>query len=160
MQVLFHCHRQFPEVRTPELLAKLVDVASSSGSSNRNMHSTGHVASSSALPVRSSSAVPARSSPPCVPVIGEVAAPERVEDALQDDDDDDDVESATIAVDDSNEETPRTTPPVGGGVSSSGTNQYPPPLLCSGLGCHGASGRSFCTCWLRGERLAKCKRHV
>ncbi|XP_057719857.1 uncharacterized protein LOC130934287 [Arachis stenosperma] len=26
LQVMFHCRRQFPEVRTPELLAKLVDV--------------------------------------------------------------------------------------------------------------------------------------
>ncbi|XP_015939544.1 uncharacterized protein LOC107465078 [Arachis duranensis] len=58
MQVLFHCHRQFPEVRTSELLAKLVDVASSSGGSNRNMHSIGHVASSSAMHVGLSSVVP------------------------------------------------------------------------------------------------------
>ncbi|RYQ85149.1 hypothetical protein Ahy_B10g104650 [Arachis hypogaea] len=58
MQVLFHCRRQFPEVRTPELLAKLVDVASSSGGSNRNLHSTGHLANSSAMPVGSSSIVP------------------------------------------------------------------------------------------------------
>nr|XP_025678038.1 uncharacterized protein LOC112777869 [Arachis hypogaea] len=46
MHVLYHCRRQFPEVRTPELLAKLVDVASSSGGSNRNNNSTGYVASS------------------------------------------------------------------------------------------------------------------
>ncbi|XP_057733766.1 uncharacterized protein LOC130948923 [Arachis stenosperma] len=156
MQVLFHCRRQFLEVRTSELLAELVDVASSSRGSNRNMHSTGYVASSSALPVESSSAVPVfapepdlvasplfavnlnrscdalvgeagplgdgdfavPSSPPCVPVIGEVAAPEGVEDALQDDDDDD-VELATIAADDSEEETPRTTQPADGGASSS-----------------------------------------
>ncbi|RYR26045.1 hypothetical protein Ahy_B02g060176 [Arachis hypogaea] len=143
MQVLFHCRRQFPKMRTPELLAKLVDVASSSGGSNRNMHSTGHLASSSALPVGSSSAVPVIapepdlvaspsfavnlncSSPPCVPVFGEVGAPDGVEDALQDDDDDD-VEPATITADDSEEEAPRMTSPVGGGASSSGTNQYPP----------------------------------
>ncbi|XP_015971516.1 uncharacterized protein LOC107494998 [Arachis duranensis] len=56
--VLFHCRRQFLEVRTPELLAKVVDVASSSGGSNRNMHSTGHLAISSALLVGSLSAVP------------------------------------------------------------------------------------------------------
>ncbi|XP_016177766.1 uncharacterized protein LOC107620057 [Arachis ipaensis] len=137
------------------------------------MHSTGHVASSSALPVGSSSAVPvvaresdlvaspsfavnlnrscdalvgdagaledgdfaACSSSLCVPVIGEVVAPEGVEDALQDADDDDDVdvEPTTIAADDSDEETPRTTPPVGGGAYSSGTNQYPPPLHFSTL---------------------------
>ncbi|QHO21559.1 Putative mutator sub-class protein [Arachis hypogaea] len=58
MHVLFHCRRQFSEVRTLKLLVKLVDVASSSGGSNRNMHSTGHLASSSALPVGSSSTVP------------------------------------------------------------------------------------------------------
>ncbi|XP_016206038.1 uncharacterized protein LOC107646363 [Arachis ipaensis] len=162
MQVLFHCRRQFPEVRTPELLAKLVDVASSSGGSNRNMHSTGYVASSSALPVGSSSAVPvlasesdlvaspsfavnlnrscdalvgeagpledgdfaARSSPPCVPVIEELVAPEGVEDALQDDDADD-VEPATIDADDSKEETPRMTPPVSEGASSSVPQEDP-----------------------------------
>ncbi|XP_015940141.1 uncharacterized protein LOC107465685 [Arachis duranensis] len=57
MQVLFHCRCQFPKVRSPKLLAKLVDVASSSGGSNRNLHSTGHLASSSAMPIGSSSAV-------------------------------------------------------------------------------------------------------
>ena len=31
LQVMFHCRRQFSKVRTPELLAKLVDVVSSSG---------------------------------------------------------------------------------------------------------------------------------
>ncbi|XP_015963418.1 uncharacterized protein LOC107487314 [Arachis duranensis] len=36
LEVLFHCRRQFPDVRTPELLAKLVDVVSSSDGSNRN----------------------------------------------------------------------------------------------------------------------------
>ncbi|XP_016178434.1 uncharacterized protein LOC107620842 [Arachis ipaensis] len=45
-------------MRTLELLAKLVDVASSSGGSNRNPHSTGHPACISAMPVGSSSAVP------------------------------------------------------------------------------------------------------
>ncbi|RYR46127.1 hypothetical protein Ahy_A07g031875 [Arachis hypogaea] len=36
LEVLFHCCRRFPEVGTPKLLAKLVDVVSSSGGSNRN----------------------------------------------------------------------------------------------------------------------------
>ncbi|RYR57630.1 hypothetical protein Ahy_A05g023335 [Arachis hypogaea] len=36
LEVLFHCRRQFPKVRTPELLAKLVDVVSSSSSLNWN----------------------------------------------------------------------------------------------------------------------------
>ncbi|RYR29340.1 hypothetical protein Ahy_B01g053734 isoform B [Arachis hypogaea] len=56
--VLFHCRRQFPEVRTPEVLAKLVDVVSSSGGSNRNPQSTGHAACSSSMPVGASSVVP------------------------------------------------------------------------------------------------------
>ncbi|XP_016172570.1 uncharacterized protein LOC107614960 [Arachis ipaensis] len=139
MHVLYHCRRQFPEVRTPELLAKLVDVASSSGGSNRNNNSTGYVASSSALPVGSSSAVPVIAPEPdlvaspsfavnlnrsCDALVGEAgplgdgdfAAPSSPPC----------VPPATIAADDSEEETPRTTPPVGGGASSSSTNQYPP----------------------------------
>ncbi|RYR07621.1 hypothetical protein Ahy_B05g075019 [Arachis hypogaea] len=35
LKVLFHYRRQFREVRTPKLLAKFVDVVSSSGGSNR-----------------------------------------------------------------------------------------------------------------------------
>ncbi|RYR10227.1 hypothetical protein Ahy_B05g078701 isoform B [Arachis hypogaea] len=40
LQVLFHCCRQFPEVRTHELLVKLGDVVSSLGGSNRNHQSS------------------------------------------------------------------------------------------------------------------------
>ncbi|RYR09770.1 hypothetical protein Ahy_B05g078172 isoform E [Arachis hypogaea] len=58
LQVLFHCRRQFPKVRTPELLAKLVDVVSSSGGSNWNTHTIGTVADSSSRPVGTSSSVP------------------------------------------------------------------------------------------------------
>ncbi|RYR28821.1 hypothetical protein Ahy_B01g053012 [Arachis hypogaea] len=58
LQFLFHCRRQFPEVRTPELLAKLVDVMSSSGSLNRNTHAVGTVAGSSSRPIGASSFVP------------------------------------------------------------------------------------------------------
>ncbi|RYR42341.1 hypothetical protein Ahy_A08g038807 [Arachis hypogaea] len=36
LQIPFHCYRQFFEIRTPELLAKLVDVAPNSGDSNQN----------------------------------------------------------------------------------------------------------------------------
>ncbi|XP_057720149.1 uncharacterized protein LOC130934609 [Arachis stenosperma] len=49
---------QFSEVRTPELLAKLVDVVSSSGGSNRNPHSSGHPTYSSSMPVGSLLVVP------------------------------------------------------------------------------------------------------
>ncbi|QHN75764.1 Putative mutator sub-class protein [Arachis hypogaea] len=47
LQVMFLCRRQFPEVRTPELLAKLVDVVSSSGGSNRNATTEAAAAGSS-----------------------------------------------------------------------------------------------------------------
>ncbi|RYQ86923.1 hypothetical protein Ahy_B10g106527 [Arachis hypogaea] len=57
LQVLFHCRRQFPKVRTSELLAKLVDVVCSSGGSNRNPQSSGHPSCSSSMPVGASSAV-------------------------------------------------------------------------------------------------------
>ncbi|XP_015969106.1 uncharacterized protein LOC107492582 [Arachis duranensis] len=55
LQVLHYYRRQFPEVRTPKLLAKLVDVVSSSGGSNRNSQSSGHPACSSSMAVGASS---------------------------------------------------------------------------------------------------------
>ncbi|RYQ79702.1 hypothetical protein Ahy_Scaffold1g106586 [Arachis hypogaea] len=57
LQVLFHCRRQFPKVRIPELLAKLVDAVSSSGESSRNHPSLPTVAASSSTPVIPSSSV-------------------------------------------------------------------------------------------------------
>ncbi|XP_016168196.1 uncharacterized protein LOC107610701 [Arachis ipaensis] len=123
LQVLFHCRRQFPEVRTPELLAKLVDVVSSSGGSNRNTHTICTVASSSSRPVGVALSVPVNE-PPDEPVAfpsfavdlncsggGEVgivdrvttclqhAAPAGMGDALLDGVDDDDVELDLIADD-------------------------------------------------------------
>ncbi|RYR20207.1 hypothetical protein Ahy_B03g065312 isoform E [Arachis hypogaea] len=50
LEVLFHCRQQFPEVRTPELLAKLVDVVSSSGGSNRNPQAVATAACSTSRP--------------------------------------------------------------------------------------------------------------
>ncbi|XP_057733862.1 uncharacterized protein LOC130949047 [Arachis stenosperma] len=50
LKVFFHYHRRFPEVRTPELLAKLVDVVFSSGSSNWIPLSSTMVAFSSSRP--------------------------------------------------------------------------------------------------------------
>ncbi|XP_057740504.1 uncharacterized protein LOC130957674 [Arachis stenosperma] len=144
-QVLFHCRRQFPKVRTSELLVKIVDIVSSSGGSNRNPHSTRHPICSSSMPIGSSLVASVIAPEPDLVAspsfvvnlncsgdavvgeagpLGEVGVPDGVDDAFHDDDDDD-VEPATIA-DDSDDETPRTTPAVGGGASSSGTNQYPP----------------------------------
>ncbi|XP_057745295.1 uncharacterized protein LOC130963163 [Arachis stenosperma] len=58
LQVMFLCRRQFPEVRTPELLAKLVDVVSSSGGSNRNTTNVATAAGSSSWAAVASSSVP------------------------------------------------------------------------------------------------------
>ncbi|RYR05979.1 hypothetical protein Ahy_B06g085790 [Arachis hypogaea] len=70
LQVMFLCRRQFPEVRTPELLAKLVDVVSSSGGSNRNTTTLATAADSSSRPAIGSSSVPVYQ-----PVVQPVASP-------------------------------------------------------------------------------------
>ncbi|RYR53491.1 hypothetical protein Ahy_A06g028637 isoform C [Arachis hypogaea] len=70
LQVMFLCRRQFPEVRTPELLAKLVDMVSSSGGSNRNTTTLATVAGSSSRPAVGSSSVPVYQ-----PVVQPVASP-------------------------------------------------------------------------------------
>ncbi|RYR38492.1 hypothetical protein Ahy_A09g043539 isoform A [Arachis hypogaea] len=57
-RVMFLCRRQFLEVRTPELLARLVDVVSSSGGSNRNATTLATPAGSSSRPAVASSSVP------------------------------------------------------------------------------------------------------
>ncbi|RYR60517.1 hypothetical protein Ahy_A04g017575 [Arachis hypogaea] len=67
LQVMFLSRRQFPEVRTPELLAKLADVVSSSGGSNRNANTIAAVAGSSSRPVVASSSAPVYE-PPMQPV--------------------------------------------------------------------------------------------
>ncbi|RYR02337.1 hypothetical protein Ahy_B06g081138 isoform A [Arachis hypogaea] len=120
-RVMFLCRRQFPEVRTPELLAKLVDVVSSSGGSNRNANTIAAVAGSSSRPaVASSSALvyeplmqPVASPSFAVDLVGNVGdevrhgehiptevhcpTPAGVGDGLFDDPDDDDVEPDMIA---------------------------------------------------------------
>ncbi|RYR45966.1 hypothetical protein Ahy_A07g031735 [Arachis hypogaea] len=114
LEAVFHCRRQFSEVRTPELLTKLVDVVSSLGGSNRNTQTPITAAYSSSTPVGASS---------CVPVIApqdehvaflsfavdlnrssgrECGASAGIDDALPDDDDANDVEPDIIA-DDSSE---------------------------------------------------------
>ncbi|XP_057729993.1 uncharacterized protein LOC130945278 [Arachis stenosperma] len=149
LQVMFHCRRQFPEVRTPELLAKLVDVVSSSGGSNRHSTTLATVAGSSSRPAVASSSVPAYE-PPVQPVASpsfavdlngsvgdevrtrefpqtslQCAAPAGVGDGFLDDPDDDDVEPDMIA-DDSGDDVGASEPAGAGGGSSSGTQQYPP----------------------------------
>ncbi|XP_015948672.1 uncharacterized protein LOC107473607 [Arachis duranensis] len=152
LQVMFLCRRHFPEVRTPELLAKLVDVVSNSGGSNRNTNTLVTVAGSSSNPAFASSAVPAYE-PPAPPVaspsfavdlndsVGDevgtaelvptsvhCAAPAGAGDELFDDVEDDDVEPDMIA-DDSADDIGASEPAGAGDGSSSGTQQYPPHFL-------------------------------
>ncbi|RYR63467.1 hypothetical protein Ahy_A04g021270 [Arachis hypogaea] len=58
------------QVRTPELLARLVDVVSSSGGSNRNTNTIANAAGSSSRPAVASSSVPVYE-----PVVQHVASP-------------------------------------------------------------------------------------
>ncbi|XP_057734792.1 uncharacterized protein LOC130950299 [Arachis stenosperma] len=149
LQVLFHCRRQFFEVRTPELLTKLVDVVSSSGGSNRNTPTIATVAGSSSRPASASSSVPVYEPPvqlvaspsfavdlnesgggevgigDHVPTPLHCATPAGLGDALLDDPVDDDVEPDIIADDNGDDIGPSEAAGAGRG-SSSGTHQYPP----------------------------------
>ncbi|RYR62833.1 hypothetical protein Ahy_A04g020585 isoform B [Arachis hypogaea] len=149
LEVLFHCHRQYPEVRTAELLAKLIDVVSNIGGSNRNTQTPGTAAGSSSRHVGASSSVPviAPQDEPVaspsftvdlnrsgggevgivdrVPIFLQCGAPASMDDALPDDDDADDVESDIIA-DDSGDDITASNLVGASGGSSSGTQQYPP----------------------------------
>ncbi|XP_057746137.1 uncharacterized protein LOC130965388 [Arachis stenosperma] len=140
---------EFSEVRTPELLARLVDVVSSSGGSNRNTNTIANPAGSSSRPAVASSYVPVYE-----PVVQHVASPsfavdlngtdgdevvERknlpnallgvapvgVGDGFLDDEEEDDVEPDMID-DDSADDIGATGPALEVGGSSSGTQQYPP----------------------------------
>ncbi|XP_015959852.1 uncharacterized protein LOC107483752 [Arachis duranensis] len=149
LEVLFHCHRQYPEVRTAELLAKLIDMVSNIGGLNRNTQTPGTAAGSSSRHVGASSSVPviAPQDEPVaspsftvdlnrsgggevgivdrVPIFLQCGAPASMDDALPDDDDADDVESDIIA-DDSGDDITASNLVGASGGSSSGTQQYPP----------------------------------
>ncbi|XP_015961938.1 uncharacterized protein LOC107485918 [Arachis duranensis] len=149
LQVMFLCRRQFPEVRTPELLAKLVDVVSSSGGSNRNTNTLATAAGSSSRPTVASSSVLAYEPPAphvaspsfavdlngsvgdevgtakLLPTFVQCAAPAGTVDGLFDDLEDDDVEPDMIA-DDSGDDIGASELAGAGGGSSSGTQQYLP----------------------------------
>ncbi|RYR79773.1 hypothetical protein Ahy_A01g004585 [Arachis hypogaea] len=148
LQVLFHYHRQFSYVRIPELLAKVVDVVSSLGGSNRNHQSipipaasssTSAIASSSLLVIAFVKFLVASPSfagnlhcdetaelganinaHVMISISGAVGEPNVVEVVLGDEDD---VESATID-DDSDDNIGRSIPVGTGGASSLGTQQY------------------------------------
>ncbi|XP_015948295.1 uncharacterized protein LOC107473255 [Arachis duranensis] len=146
LEVLFYCRWQFPEVRTPELLAKLVDVVSNSGGSNWNPQAPATTAYSSSRPVDASSSVHVIA--PHSMVVGSPSfavdlncsgdgevgiidtalvslqggIPDGIDEVLRDDDDDDDVEP-NIIVDDSGDNIAASNPGEAGGVSNSETQQ-------------------------------------
>ncbi|XP_057730889.1 uncharacterized protein LOC130946235 [Arachis stenosperma] len=141
--------KRFPEVRTPELLARLVDVVSSSGGSNRNTNTIANPAGSSSRPAVASSSVPVYElvvQPVASPSFAvdlngtegdEVVerenlpnalvgvAPVGVGDGFLGDEEEDDVEPDMID-DDSADDIGATGPALEVGGSSSGTQQYPP----------------------------------
>ncbi|RYR31772.1 hypothetical protein Ahy_B01g056673 [Arachis hypogaea] len=159
LQVMFLSRRHFSEVKTPELLAKLVDVVSSSGGSNRNANIIATVAGSSSRPAVASSSIPvyepavqpAASPSFAVDLSGNVGdevgygehlptdvrcpTPAGVGEGLFDDADDDDVEPDLIA-DESGDDVGAGDPIRATGGSSSGTQHN-----CSGPA-------SFTTCLL------------
>ncbi|XP_057760077.1 uncharacterized protein LOC130980408 [Arachis stenosperma] len=151
LQVMFLCRLQFPEVRTPELLAKLVDVVSSLGGSNRNTTTLATAADSSSRHAVGSSSVPvyepvvqAVASPSfAIDLNGSVGdevgsrenlpnallgvAPLGVGDGLLGDAEEDDIEPDMID-DDSGDDIGASEPALAVGGSSSDTQQYPPQL--------------------------------
>ncbi|XP_020987421.1 uncharacterized protein LOC110275596 [Arachis duranensis] len=110
LQVMYLCRRQFLEVRTPELLAKLVDVAVASPSFAVDL--SGNVGDE----VRYGEHLATELRCPTPAGVGE---------GLFDDPDDDDVESDMIA-DNSGDDLGTSDPRRATGGSISGTQQYPP----------------------------------
>nr|XP_025664350.1 uncharacterized protein LOC112762709 [Arachis hypogaea] len=174
---MFISRRQFPEVRTPELLVKLVDVVSSSGGSNRNANTIAAVAGSSSRPAVASSSVPvyepaiqfAASPSFAVDLSGNVGdevgygehlptevqcpTPAGVGEGLFDDPDDDDVKPDTIA-DESSDDVGTSDPIRATGRSSSGTQQqdeYPGQL--TGFGARDTEGSAGMTEFQVGQQF-------
>ncbi|XP_057759965.1 uncharacterized protein LOC130980294 [Arachis stenosperma] len=137
LHVMLHCRRQFPEVRTPELLAKLVDVVSSSGGSNWNTHTVGTVAGSSSRPVGVCS-----SDPVYEPPVEPVASPH-----------DDDVEPNIIA-DDSSDDIGASEPAgAGAALDLDAMRQEGVPGEPDGFGARDAEGSSGLTEFQVGQQF-------
>ncbi|XP_015935595.1 uncharacterized protein LOC107461590 [Arachis duranensis] len=119
LQVLFNC--SFPEVRIPEMFAKLEDRVDSSGASAPGPQSTTVGGASTSLPVVAVVVPPPE--PKRAGVEFEVG-PDRVENALCDDDSD---EEPVDIGGDSEDDIPRGVRTAHGG-SDSGSQEYPPHL--------------------------------
>ncbi|XP_020972492.1 uncharacterized protein LOC110269165 [Arachis ipaensis] len=117
LQDLFHCRRQFPEVWTPELLAKPVGASSSVPVHEPPVEP---IASPSFAVDLNCSRGGEVGIVDVVPTSLQCAAPAGLGDALLDDVDDDDVEPDIIA-DDSGDDIGASDPAGAGGGSSSGT---------------------------------------
>ncbi|XP_015963860.1 uncharacterized protein LOC107487679 [Arachis duranensis] len=119
LQVLFHCRRSFPEVRIPEMFAKLEDRVDSSGASAPGPQSTTGGGASTSLPLVHAVVLPPE--PERAEVEFEVG-PDRVENALCDDDSD---EEPLDIGGDSEDDIPIA---AAHGGSGSATQEYPPHL--------------------------------
>ncbi|MED6150834.1 hypothetical protein PIB30_076383 [Stylosanthes scabra] len=137
LQVLFHCRRQFPEVRTTELFLEMLDPLASSGGSAPNPHSAivglpsrrviqhdpeAHQVASPTF------AAAVATAPHAVPVLPVERDPEPlVDEALRADDSND--EPAFFEGDGDSDDDIGPFPTQQGGASGLGTQQYPPHLL-------------------------------
>ncbi|XP_057755544.1 uncharacterized protein LOC130974702 [Arachis stenosperma] len=121
LQVLFHCRHSFPEVRIPEMFAKLEDRVDSSGALTPGPQSTTVGGASTSLPVVAAVVPPPE--PERAGVEFEVG-PDQVENALCDDNSD---EEPVDIGGDSEDDIPRGVRTAHGG-SGSGTQEYPPHL--------------------------------
>ncbi|RYQ91702.1 hypothetical protein Ahy_B09g097699 isoform D [Arachis hypogaea] len=124
LQVMFLCRRQFPEVRTPELLAN--SRAAMASSSVPVYEPAVQLVASPSFAVDLNDGVGDEvGSFDILPNALEGVPPVGVGDGVLGDADEDDVEPDTIE-DDSGDEVRATGPALAGGGSSSGTQQYPP----------------------------------
>ncbi|XP_015953717.1 uncharacterized protein LOC127747547 [Arachis duranensis] len=124
LQVMFHCRRQFPEVRTPELLANSRPVVASSSVPTYEPPVQPVASPSFAVDLHESVGDEVGQGE-YLPTSLQCAAPACVGDGFLDDPEDDDIEPNMIA-DDSGDDVGASDPAGVGGGSSSGTQQYPP----------------------------------
>ncbi|MED6212077.1 hypothetical protein PIB30_079809, partial [Stylosanthes scabra] len=139
LEVIFHCRRYFPEVRTTELFAKLEDIVTRSGGSNLIPPSVDIGGSSSSTPI--APVVPVLPPPVASPsfatnlhhdydnqcdlednrLFGQITEPEGVEEALCEDEEEDEPELVPEDSDDDDRSilVPRRE------SASSGSHQYP-----------------------------------
>ncbi|MED6208581.1 hypothetical protein PIB30_046585 [Stylosanthes scabra] len=135
LQVLFHCRRQFPEVRTTELFLEMLAPLASSGGSVPGQHSA-NVAGPSRRAIQAELEAQLVASP-TFGIYNEAEADPGVVEALRADDSDDEPPFIEGDSDDDRGLVPNQP----GGASSSGTHQYPPHLSTLNLDVLSGPGR-------------------